>query len=202
MRQRYFFGLQPPPALVAELAAAIHRFGQQLDRTLGAARQNQTKTASWHHPQDLHLTLVFLGDLDWPLERVKALAEGVAVEPFALSLGRLDHWRKPQVVVLEPLASPNALVQLAGNLQQAGLAAGLHLDQRPYRPHLTLARKAAALDAQSLDQLPVQSLIWPVSDFCLFVSDWSGPPPHYQVVARWPLNGAGAGTVPSDGSVQ
>jgi 2'-5' RNA ligase len=89
----------------------------------------------------LHLTLHFLGDLPGAL--VPALLEALAVPftPFALRLGRQALWHNG-IAVLEPLAPSEPLAALHARLSQALVALGLQPEDRAYRPHVTMARRA------------------------------------------------------------
>jgi 2'-5' RNA ligase len=69
---------------------------------------------------------------------------------------------------------------------RAGLAArGFEPESRPFRAHLTLARKVHAPVAA----VPFQPLLWPVADFALVesITDRSGS--VYTPLATWPLLG-------------
>jgi RNA 2',3'-cyclic 3'-phosphodiesterase len=98
-------------------------------------------SASWARPEALHLTLLFLGDTD--PERVPALIEGLdrlsgraAIPVEIAGAGFFPGRRRPRVawVGLEP---PDPIRALASAVR-AG--AGAEADQRPFHPHLTLAR--------------------------------------------------------------
>ena len=90
----------------------------------------------------LHLTLHFLGDV--PGQRLPALAGGLDVPsaPFELLLDRAAVWPNG-VAVLLPAAVPPALRELHDRLGDALRRLGLPFDARPFRPHVTLARRAA-----------------------------------------------------------
>jgi len=102
---------------------------------------NWPKGASPVHPDKLHVTLHFLGAL--PGERLPELLDGFAVpfEPFRLDVGRAALWHNG-IAVLEPLAQPPELLALHARLSDALVALGLQPETRPYRPHVTMARRA------------------------------------------------------------
>jgi 2'-5' RNA ligase len=93
------------------------------------------------HPDDLHLTLAFLGPLTcedpaaWLAQRLP-----VPGPPVRVQLDALEHWEGPQAVCATGECSEvTALVdRLQPGLLQAGKAPG----RRPFRAHVTLARKA------------------------------------------------------------
>lgn len=93
--------------------------------------------------EQLHLTLRFIGDVDTPtLELVKnALAE-IHAEPFKLAVNSIGHFppsRFPRVlwVGVEPVPE---LLQLQHKVELAVRSAGIAAEERPFSPHITIAR--------------------------------------------------------------
>lgn len=102
------------------------------------------------HAADAHLTLAFLGDL--AEDRVEAACEaarGLGVPPFDLALGPLGAFggRAPRVLWWGLEEVPDALADLARALSGALRAVGFAPDDRPFAPHVTLAR-ARGRDAE------------------------------------------------------
>jgi 2'-5' RNA ligase len=123
------------------------------------------KGASPVDPDKLHVTLHFLGAL--PSERLPALLAGFAVpfEPFRLDFGRAALWHNG-IAVIEPSAQPPELLALHRRLSDALLALGLQPEARPYRPHVTMARRAGGAAAPA-DGPPV---LWDVRGYALVES--------------------------------
>jgi len=126
---RLFLALWPDPAV----------------RDLLQARRDAwtwPRGASPVHTGKLHVTLHFLGDQ--PRERLPELIKGFAVPftPFSLQVGRAAIWHNG-VAVLEPSTQPPALLELHAQLSQALVGLGLQPEARQYRPHVTMARRAA-----------------------------------------------------------
>lgn len=96
------------------------------------------------HADKLHLTLHFLGDV--PSERLPELLDGFSVPfvPFRLDLGTPVLWPHG-IAVLEPFAEPPALLALHARLADALVGLGLQPEQRSYRPHVTMARRAGGV---------------------------------------------------------
>ncbi len=136
--------------------------------------------ASRVQPEQLHLTLHFIGDV--PRHRLEPLIKGLAVpfKPFDLKLGYCGLWRHG-IAVLQPQAIPASLLQLHGAL---GLTLqGLELPvgkQENFRPHITLARHAA--DAVPPAQEPV--LRWRVRGYAL-VESCREPAGRYRLLQRY-----------------
>jgi 2'-5' RNA ligase len=113
----------------------------------------------------LHVTLHFLGDV--PADRLPALAAALATPfaPFTLTLGESRLWPHG-IAVLEPLAVPEPLTILHAELGRSLQRLGMATDARPYRPHVTMARRAAGA-APATAGPPVA---WQVERFALMHS--------------------------------
>ena len=97
--------------------------------------------ASVVRPERLHLTLHFLGDV--PAREVARLigALRMTMAPVVLPLDRGELWPHG-IAVLASGRTPPALARLHAALGRVIAAFGLPLDEKPFRPHVTLARHA------------------------------------------------------------
>lgn len=101
---------------------------------------------SWVHPQDLHITLAFLGNAD--ASRVNAankLIESALSRQSAFELG-IDHLgtfgRKDSPRIFwAGLEDSDTLKKVREDVFTSCLTAGFELEKRPFSPHITLARK-------------------------------------------------------------
>ena len=170
MPERLFFALWPDP----EIRQAFIRFAFE---GLPPHRGRE------QHPEDLHITLAFLGDMG---ADARACAEAVAGEisgkPFELSFDQVGYWPRPQILWCGPSVVPDALLDLVTTLGERLRRCGFRPETRPYAPHITLARRARKVGGYSLEH-PVD---WPVREFVLALSD-PFLTPRYRVVGRWPL---------------
>src|SRR5437868_10616881 len=92
----------------------------------------------------LHVTLHFLGQL--PQQRIldlKYVLGRITSQAFALHFGHPELWQHG-IAVLRPDNSPTALRGLHARIGLALGQIGLTLEDRSYRPHVTLARRAVA----------------------------------------------------------
>jgi 2'-5' RNA ligase len=81
------------------------------------------------------------------------------------------------------------LVDLAGRLSEAARSLGLPVEDRPFRPHLTLGRwrPRQPADGSLTDRLAgYRGPAWPVTEVRLLESRL-GPAPTYETVAAWPV---------------
>lgn len=102
--------------------------------------------ARWIAPENYHLTLRFIGDVDGATARdfTNALGE-IDLPPFELKLNGLGSFggNKPRNIFVEIEPSP-ALDALQRANERAARKAGLPPEGRNFKPHVTLARLRGA----------------------------------------------------------
>lgn len=149
----------------------------------------------WTSPDRWHLTLLFLGSV--PDDRLDRLitAGAAAVRgtpPMTLRLagaGRFGSIRRPQVLWTGLDGDVQPLVELADRLHTAAGKLGLSLEDRPFRPHLTLGRwrPGRPADGTLPDRLAgYRGPAWPAAELRLLQSHL-GRDAHYEQLAAWPL---------------
>jgi RNA 2',3'-cyclic 3'-phosphodiesterase len=124
---------------------------------------------------------------------VSAAAPAVsATPPMTVRLaggGRFGPMRRPQVAWAGLDGDVGPLVDLAGRLSEAARSLGLPVEDRPFRPHLTLGRwrPRQPTDGSLTDRLAgYRGPAWPVTEVRLLESRL-GPAPTYETVAAWPV---------------
>jgi 2'-5' RNA ligase len=111
---------------------------------------------SWVKPQNLHLTLRFLGEVDFEqLEGIKAALRYTAqsCQPFPVDfteIGVFPNTRRPRVIWLGLEDSAGRLVKLQQELERSLELCGFAPEEREFRPHLTLGRVRRLRDRQRL----------------------------------------------------
>lgn len=133
--------------------------------------------------EQLHVTLVFLGDV--PQARVpllRSLAQAVAVPGFTLCFDAPDYWPRKRLVWAAPGVIPDGLAALATALAESLRAAGFEIESRPYFPHVTLIRDARPPQVSSR-----AGVSWDVEEFVLVESELGSSGSRYRVIGRWPL---------------
>jgi len=116
----------------------------------------------------VHLTLAFLGEIE--AARIAAAVEAarrMRVAPFEFALDRVGSFRGARVAWAGCAAVPEPLAALAADLATRLAAAGFALDDRPYAPHATLARRIV----RAVVTKPVAPIAWPVGGFSLVRSE-------------------------------
>ena len=129
---RLFVALEIPTAVRESLAALLDSL-----RALSSGPR-------WVRPGNLHVTLKFIGQ--WQPDRLEALRNALATvqldQPVTLDfhgLGFFPNEKRPRVFWAGIEASPN-LITLASEIDRATEKLGIQREQRPFSPHLTLAR--------------------------------------------------------------
>lgn len=174
---RLFFALWPSDA---ERAALVNAARAAVEACGGRAVP----------PDNLHLTLAFLGSL--PEERLPVLlatAAAVRSAAFALVIDRIERFRRARVLAATPSQLPGEAVALAAALRERLLAGGFAPDPKPFRAHLTLAREITrARELARMDPVRLEC-----SAFALVESRTESSGAIYSVLRSWPLYGAGSG---------
>jgi RNA 2',3'-cyclic 3'-phosphodiesterase len=175
------------PRLFTALEIPRH-IGESLAMTRGGL-----PGARWIDPENYHLTLRFIGDIDDALARdIAGLLGRVRRRPFEIRLDGLASFggRKPRAVVAA--ATPVApLIELQAEHERLLQRLGLEPEGRKYMPHVTLARLRESSSRQVADYLTARahyrSAAFEVSRFVLFSSRASVGGGPYVVEAAYPL---------------
>nr|WP_239029111.1 RNA 2',3'-cyclic phosphodiesterase [Pseudonocardia acidicola] len=178
-----FVALTPPTAVLEELWTATE--------PLRADRPE----LRWTPPEQWHLTLVFLGEVDdRPREDLtERLARAAARhQPLELSLGGGGRFGD-RVLWTRVRGEIDGLRRMAASVQAAARHARLPVQARPYRPHLTLARSGAtATDLRpavtELDEFAGRS--WTAEELHLVRSRLGAGPggtARHEPIASWRL---------------
>jgi 2'-5' RNA ligase len=149
--------------------------------------------ARWVEPENYHLTLRFIGDVDGAVARdIASLLGGVSRRQFDLRLDGLSSFggRKPRAVVAA--AEPSTpLLELQSEHERLLQRIGLEPEGRKYTPHVTLARLRETSSRQVADYLavhqPYRSNSFRAPRFVLFSSRASVGGGPYVVEAAYPL---------------
>ncbi len=137
-------------------------------------------SAAFYDPELYHITLAFLGMV--PRERLGVLQNtlsSVRFAPFSVKIGGVSTFEKG---ILYARVAPNEpLYALQKQICDVLRKDGWQFDDRPYVPHITLARKFRA----ELPQICTQYTDMPVSGFSLFESARVDGILRYTPIMRW-----------------
>lgn len=155
----------------------------------------------WVEPANLHVTLLFLGELDdRELVEVCKVATAAARRepPFELrvsGLGAFPTPRRPKVLWGGITEAAESLLRLHTAIAAPLIGSGIYRkEDRDYTPHLTLGRANADEDSNRLAPELPKRMSWDggtttVDEVLVFSSELRRSGPEYTVVARSPLLG-------------
>ena len=167
-RHRVFFALWPDDATRAAMSRA----------TRDAVRLSSGRPIA---KERLHVTIAFLGELTAAGLDVARGVPPIPVGPFELTFDAVGVWPESKILWLAPSTMPDALTQLEERLWTALMERGFRGEERVYRPHVTLARRARPVE------LAVEPVHFPVRELALVESFPDGRNVHYEVLERWAL---------------
>lgn len=124
-----------------------------------------------------HVTLAFIGG--FPVEQLATLQETagrVSMRPFRLRFDRVEFWPRPKLACLVATTVPAELEKLVGDLNAVLLQFGIEPEDRRYRPHITVVRRARPFETQRLAQPAVVE--WGSFRLIESVSQPGGPTYH------------------------
>ncbi|MFJ5831505.1 RNA 2',3'-cyclic phosphodiesterase [Streptomyces sp. NPDC093089] len=182
---RVFIALAPPDEAKDELARALRPAYDAYPRM------------RWNRIEDWHITLAFLGEL--PVEVVPPLQAPLAdlaasLPPVELSLRGGGHFDE-RVLWSGIDGELDALHRLAGGVRAVVRECGIALEDRPLRPHLTLARARRDDPTSVVEAAAGLSAFtgrrWPTERLHLVGSNFGrGPGPiRYRDIRSWSFTG-------------
>lgn len=172
--------LEPP------MAHSIARFAAKL-----LAGQPMWRAVN---PDLLHLTLKFIGDTEEDrVDAVRGVVDRLAFEaPFDLEVaevGAFPSLSRPKILWLGIPKGAEQLTHLARVVDQACATIGIEEDQRPFAPHLTIARLKRGTHTSELPSFAPHSWSMTVREVALFRSKGSSEGVVHERVATVPLKG-------------
>lgn len=100
-----------------------------------------------------HVTLAYIGE--FPERRIPELLQRVGtihVEPFRVTFDRVEFWARQRIACLAAATVPQEMQQLVDHLNGVLLDEGLDVDERAFRPHMTLVRNVRPFETERLTQ--------------------------------------------------
>jgi 2'-5' RNA ligase len=133
---RTFIAIELP----AETRSYLFQSGQKM------AENVPSRAVRWVAPENMHLTLRFLGDT--PEDKLPMIAaeldaitqEFQSFELYLNEIGCFPNRKRPRVVWVGLAGDLKSLNALQGRIEQAVQALGWQAEGRPFRAHLTIGR--------------------------------------------------------------
>jgi 2'-5' RNA ligase len=145
------------------------------------ARRSRGRAMMGDH---VHLTLAFLGDVSVSmLPSLRKIGDRLQHAGSVLDFDLLGAWRASGVAWIAPSVVPQPLLDMHASLRDALVGAGIALDARPFRPHITLARRCV----QPHPRASCAPIRWPVNRLSLIGSELRPEGPLYSELGTWEL---------------
>jgi 2'-5' RNA ligase len=156
----------------------------------------------WVRPANIHLTIVFMGDVD--PDRLTAIEAALypvcsGQSPFRVALkgtGVFPNRRRPNVIWIGLAGDVEEMSQFREALQDQLASFGIQKEARTFKPHLTLGRfrrgssPGGALDLALSRFADLESPVCDLRAMTLFRSDLKPDGPIYTRLKQWALEGA------------
>lgn len=150
--------------------------------------------AGWERLEKLHITLKFLGEM--ASNQIEALSNAASravqrTRSFSLALegaGAFPPRGVPRILWLGINDSSGALSQLQSHLEEEGESAGFAREERPFHPHLTIARirtpRAARQLARLHQELGFAAIEFYVAELVVMQSELAAGGSRYTEISR------------------
>ena len=183
---RAFIAIDIPDEVVAQ--------AQSVQRQLKRRASDNGIKASWVPAANMHVTLVFLGDISE--ERAAALSAALAQRlaahsSFDVKLGQLGAFpnrRRPRTLWLGLGDGNDCLRALHDDVTSTLLTLGMAVERRRFHAHITLARVRSSPADWIEDIDPPTAVTVRVEEVVLYESALSASGARYRALSRCPLH--------------
>jgi 2'-5' RNA ligase len=177
--------------LPGEIREQIRAISKELKKTALPVR--------WVKPDNIHLTILFLGSVDEDTiadieEKVNVAVKGFSAFKTKLNaVGAFPHWKRPRVIWIGLNGDIGRLSDLRNELQEELKVLGFMPEKRPFRAHLTLGRFKGPINRDEdikwiYDRYrDITSDVYQLNELILYKSDLKPDGPVYTKMATWPL---------------
>ena len=150
--------------------------------------------ARWVRPENMHVTVRFIGEADGPgADDVHRALKGVRGRSFPLALTALGSFQSGRKIrqLWAGVGDQPLLVRLRDDVEKALVQSGLEPERRKFKPHVTIARFNKKPGNKLGPYLEANGAFsagpFPVTAFVLMRSYLGRAGAHYEVMADYPL---------------
>lgn len=150
----------------------------------------------WVNPQNIHLTLKFLGDIeDKTVDKISGILEAASCDKPAFfirlsSLGAFPNINFPRIIWVGIDKGDQQVKEIAEELQEKIAKIGIPKENKPFSAHLTIGRTKSGLNRGSLvkmleilqNEIVQEGLESGVSKLTLFKSTLTPQGPIYAIL--------------------
>lgn len=179
---RTFIAIEIPNSIKTTLTAMQHDL------------QRAAADVSWTKPENFHLTLRFLGEVEERrIEEVKDVCDkaAAAFRPFMLRLnnaGVFPNFRQPRVLWAGLAGEIEVAQKLQAHLEKSLVSLGFAPEDKPFKPHLTVGRVKSPKNARQVAALTeihsLPELSFEVREIVLMKSELHSTGARYTTLAK------------------
>lgn len=175
---RCFISVNLPSEIKKHLGDVI----SQLDR------QNRRLKIKWVEPENIHLTLAFLGELTE--QQIEMLSRGLSTIKFKTfqveldGLGAFPNIFRPQVIKIALRDSGQNLKKISNAIRQILSTLKIAADNKPFSSHITLGRVRDRVVRINL-KVAVEPLSFQIANFDLMKSQLNPTGPVYSRISSF-----------------
>ena len=174
---RLFIGLPIADETKAALRSTVDRLRTTIDPKIGKIR--------WTDPEAWHITLQFLGNCnEQQYECLVRALRFVPMHPFQVEVDGLDTFERAGVLFAGVRLDEN-LAALQHQIVRETTTCGFPPDERPYHPHITLARTPRGTRIPPHQLMRSNSSTYLAEKFCLYESIAGIGGSRYVVKVSW-----------------
>lgn len=126
----------------------------QINEIIDRVKSNSVQ-GRFVNEEHIHLTLEFLGEIHKNrLDLIKEILDGLEFNKFTFQLTKIGYFKRPEGNIYWIGVKENdTLFDLQKKLHKSLLDKGFELEDREYKPHITLGRKVKLKDGFNTDEL-------------------------------------------------
>ncbi|WP_226677580.1 RNA 2',3'-cyclic phosphodiesterase [Mesobacillus jeotgali] len=184
MHTHYFYALELPGEIKEILKGIIHSL------------QEEMPFKTWVHPQDLHITLAFLGNA--PEAKIEAANHRIEAAlnkstTFKLQINQLGIFGRKDSprIFWAGLEESTELNEVRNDVFSACVESGFALETRPFSPHITIARKWIGEEAFKADLMeevnPFKKVLTFHAERVVLYKTHLGKSPKYEPITLFSL---------------
>lgn len=186
---RSFLAVELPPEVLNEITGIQERIKKSLQGTV-----------SWVRPSGIHLTLKFFGNIaESDIPNISLVVQNAVanIRPFSLNVRKIGIFpdvKRPRVLWLGLDGDIDVLIRLQRETDSGFQGCGFPKEDRPFRPHLTLARIKEPKGVIGLAKIVEKSEDYKAGSFTvgsltLFKSELTPKGAIYSKLAHFPFAG-------------
>lgn len=179
--EHYFFAVSLPEDVKKEMWSYFDPYKKELP------------FKTWVHQEDYHITLAFLGSAEQQkLENAISLIEKSIrqneIGSFSLHINKLGVFGKSESprIFWAGLKESSELHSVRDTVYQSCLQAGFELETRPFKPHITVARKWKTESPYSAELLKPKEWMFTAKEVVLYKTHMHQTP-KYEKIAIFPF---------------